>query len=72
MFDGGAGRLDHALAHPALLPRIGGAAVWHTNSDELRLLDYREDRPPGLYVPDPFRASDHDPLIVGLFPEPAD
>lgn len=77
--DGAAGRLDHALAMPALLPRVSGAAVWHINADEPALLDYNlEGRAPGCarcapdaYRPDPFRSSDHDPVIVGLRRESA-
>jgi len=69
VFDGTAGRLDHALASADLLPEVGGAVVWHTNSDEPRLLDYRLGNPPEGYAPDPFRASDHDPVLVGLFPD---
>jgi len=67
-FDGMAGRLDHALVRADGLPKVAHAAVWNTNSVELPLLDYRKDNPAGLYVPGPFRASDHDPVLVGLFP----
>lgn len=69
VFDGKAGRLDHALARTDLLPHVGGAGVWHTNADEPRILDYRASNPPERYAPDPFRASDHDPVLVGLFPD---
>jgi hypothetical protein len=73
VFDGEAGRLDHALASPALLARATGAGVWHANADEPSVLDYRSANPPEVQEPDPFRASDHDPILVGLFapPEPA-
>jgi len=70
VFDGAAGRLDHLLARADLLPRVGGAAVWHANADEPRIFDHRLDNPSERFAPDPFRASDHDPLLVGLFPEP--
>jgi len=69
VFSGAAGRLDHALASPALLPEVADAAVWHTNADEASLLDYELGNPPPLYARDPFRASDHDPLLLGLFPD---
>jgi predicted extracellular nuclease len=69
VFDGEAGRLDHALASASLLPFVGGAGVWHTNADEPPPLDYRAGNSPNLYAPDPFRASDHDPVWVGLFPD---
>jgi predicted extracellular nuclease len=73
VFDGQAGRLDHALASPALLPQVTAAQEWHINADEPALLDYDEDfNPPGYYAPDAFRASDHDPVVVALaLPEPA-
>jgi predicted extracellular nuclease len=69
VFDGAAGRLDHALASPALVPLAHGAAVWHANSDELPLFGYREENPPEWFAPDPVRAADHDPVLVDLFPD---
>ncbi|HKA14680.1 MAG TPA: ExeM/NucH family extracellular endonuclease [Myxococcota bacterium] len=69
VFDGAAGRLDHALASPELARLAGGAAVWHANSDEPPLFDYREDNPPPAYVANAYRASDHDPVLVDLFPD---
>lgn len=46
-------------------------ADWHINSDEPTVLDYNtEFKTPGqilsLYGPEPFRTSDHDPVLVGL------
>jgi predicted extracellular nuclease len=69
IFDGQAGRLDHALGRTDLLPMVGRAGVWHTNADEPRILDHRSSNPPERYAPDAFRASDHDPVLVGLFPD---
>lgn len=69
VFDGQAGRLDYALAREDLLPFVSGAGVWNINADEPRVFDYQLDNPPERYAPDPFRASDHDPVIVGLFPD---
>ncbi|WP_307848442.1 ExeM/NucH family extracellular endonuclease [Microbispora oryzae] len=67
LFDGLSGELDHALAGHGLLKRVTGAAIWHVNSDEARILDYNtEFNPPALYAPDAFRSSDHDPLLIGL------
>ncbi|MBG0829898.1 ExeM/NucH family extracellular endonuclease [Planomonospora sp. ID67723] len=67
LFDGQLGELDHALAGSQLLKRVTGATIWHINSDETRSLDYNmEYNPPGLYAPDAFRSSDHDPVIIGL------
>ncbi|WP_127932585.1 ExeM/NucH family extracellular endonuclease [Nonomuraea polychroma] len=67
VFDGLAGELDHALVGKQLLKRVTGATIWHINADEPRILDYNtEYNPPGLYKPDAYRSSDHDPLVVGL------
>ena len=67
VFDGHSGELDHALAAADLIDNVTGAAVWHINSDEASILDYNtETNPPALYAPDAYRASDHDPIVVGL------
>lgn len=67
VFDGNSGELDHALASPDFMDNITGAIIWHINADEPLILDYNtEFNPPGLYVPDAYRTSDHDPLLVGL------
>ncbi|NLX11334.1 MAG: ExeM/NucH family extracellular endonuclease [Chloroflexi bacterium] len=71
IYFGEAGTLDYALASSTLAPQVVGAAVWHINADEPPALDYNvEYKTPGqvtsFYRPDPFRSSDHDPLIVGL------
>lgn len=75
-FDGAWGRLDHALATPALAAQVASAATWPGNADEPPALGYEAGfKSPAqlasLYAPDPFRASDHDPVVVGLgLPEP--
>ncbi|GGL24805.1 ExeM/NucH family extracellular endonuclease [Planomonospora parontospora] len=67
LFEGQVGELDHALVGRELLKRVTGATIWHINSDEPRALDYNmEYNPPGLYRPDAFRSSDHDPVVIGL------
>lgn len=71
VFDGQFGHLDHALASSSLLPMITGATAWHINADEPRVLDYNVEFKSALqieewYSPEPFRSSDHDPIIVGL------
>lgn len=69
VFDGQAGALDHAFASPALAEQVTGAAAWHINADEAPLFDYNLEfgRSPALFdAASPFRASDHDPLLVGL------
>jgi len=68
-FDGQRGVLDHALASASLAPQVAGAAEWHINADEPPLLDYNLEVPrdPGLFDgSSPRRASDHDPLVVGI------
>ncbi|MCA9432446.1 MAG: DNA degradation protein EddB, partial [Candidatus Omnitrophica bacterium] len=67
VIDGEAGSLDHALASPSLFARVEGAAEWHINADEPSVYDYNEEfNPPMFYSPDPYRSSDHDPLLIGL------
>ncbi len=71
VFDGQWGSLDHALASSSLLGQATGAAAWSINADEPNVLDYNTNfksagQVAGLYAPDAFRSSDHDPLIVGL------
>jgi hypothetical protein len=70
VFDGQLGYLDYALANAALLPRVTGTTIWHINADEADLIDYdttyKQDAQDALWAPDQYRASDHDPVIVGL------
>lgn len=68
VFQGQAGRLDHALAGRAVAARVVDAGVWHINADELPEFDYDGDARSGrrLYAPDPFRSSDHDPVWIDL------
>ncbi len=65
-----AGYLDHALATASLLPQVTGAAVWHINADEPPYLDYNLENKTrdqqALNAGTPYRASDHDPVVVGL------
>jgi len=71
VYKGEAGCLDHALASSTLAEQVSGAGVWHINADEPPVLGYQtayksDDQIASLYSPDPYRSSDHDPLIVGL------
>ncbi len=59
------GYLDHGLASATMTGQVTGADFWHVNADEPSGLDYNNFNQPGLYNPDPFRSSDHDPVIVG-------
>src|SRR3546814_11254491 len=53
VWDGMAGRLDHALVSPALAPAVRGAAEWHNNADEETAQGYP------IGEAGPWRASDH-------------
>jgi hypothetical protein len=67
VFDGAAGYLDHVLATASLHAQTIGATHWHINADEPLALDYNQEfNPPELYFPDAYRASDHDPALLGL------
>ena len=70
VFDGQFGYLDYALSSSALTEQVTGTTEWHINADEPDLLDYdtsfKSDAQDAIYAPDPYRASDHDPVVVGL------
>jgi len=72
VFDGQVGYLDHALAlvNSSLYDDITGVAPWHINADEPDLIDYdmtfKEPAQDALYAPDPYRSSDHDPVLIGM------
>ena len=71
VFDGFVGALDHALGSSSLQGQVSRADKWHINSDEPSILDYNTNfKTPGqitsLYSAEPYRASDHDPVIIGL------
>lgn len=71
VFDGQWGYLDYQLASPSLLAQVSGADDLHINSDEPTILDYNTEfktvgQQASLYAPDPYRTSDHDPVLTGL------
>lgn len=71
VFDGQKGYLDHALGDEPMLYQVAGVAPWAINADEVDLLDYNMDfkspwQDANLFAPDPYRSSDHDPIVVGL------
>ena len=70
-FNGKLGYLDHALVTPTLYPQVTGITVWHINADEPVAINYNVEGKSHsqlntLYSPDPYRSSDHDPLLIGL------
>ena len=70
VFDGMSGYLDHALANQAAETTIVDARAWHINADEADIFDYdmtyKKAAEQELYSPDPYRSSDHDPVVVSL------
>lgn len=67
VFFGRSAALDHALANTALASRVAGVAYWAINADEPPLAGPgRGASAPEGFRPDPFRSSDHDPLLVTL------
>lgn len=75
VFDGTAGRLDHAISTAPMSPKLAGALHWHINADEQLSYDYNFEfkqpacptcAPDPYNGSDPYRSSDHDPLVIGL------
>ncbi|MFO7859339.1 MAG: ExeM/NucH family extracellular endonuclease [Ectothiorhodospiraceae bacterium] len=65
VYDGVAGTLDYALGNRALVRRTRGAGVWHSNADEPPVVGY-QGRLAETAGGTPYRASDHDPVLVGI------
>ena len=69
VFDGYTGTLDYGFANDTLMDKVTGAAIWEINSPEPDAIDYNLDfgRDPAIFDGDTvWRASDHDPLLIGL------
>jgi len=71
-FSGAAGYLDYVLVSNSLAAQIGGIAEWHNNADEPLVLDYNlefisANQQKEFYAADAYRASDHDPALMGIF-----
>ncbi len=77
VFDGNAGYLDHAITTSEMASKVAFATHWHINADESLVYDYNvEFKAPAVtcgglcpadsYAVDPYKASDHDPVIMGL------
>ncbi|MGH8823013.1 MAG: ExeM/NucH family extracellular endonuclease [Jiangellaceae bacterium] len=64
VFDALSGSLDHAMATDALTGKVTGLAHWNINAVES--FAYQYDGDPALYAVNPFRSSDHDPLVLGI------
>ncbi|MFN7900102.1 MAG: hypothetical protein ACK5N0_10650, partial [Synechococcaceae cyanobacterium] len=75
-FNGQWGSLDHMLASSSLAAQLGSARKWWINSDEAVVLDYNTEfksasQISSFYNADPFRSSDHDPLLAGFLLNPS-
>ncbi len=71
VYNAEAGCLDHVLASASLVAKVTGATVWHINADEPPVLGYSTqykapDQVDLLYRNDPYRSSDHDPILIGV------
>ena len=77
VFNGTSGRLDQAITNSTLSPKVTGVSEWHINADSPLVIDYNLEfkQPacptcnPDYYldtVNTPYRASDHDPIVIGL------
>ena len=67
VYFGQCGSLDHAFATPSFAKDVTGVSIWHINADEPRFLDYNQEyNPHAIYSPDPYRSSDHDPILIGI------
>ncbi|MGF1663812.1 MAG: ExeM/NucH family extracellular endonuclease [Kineosporiaceae bacterium] len=64
-FDQRDGNLDHALASTAAAAKVTGVDIWQVNAAEPFAYQY-DSGVPALYSPDPYRASDHNPVVVGF------
>ncbi len=81
VFDGYSGRLDHAITNAGFSPRVVRTALWPINADEQIAYDYNLEFKQPLCATcapdpanrlDPFRSSDHDPILVVIdFAAPA-
>ena len=67
-YGGMVGSLDHVLASPAAAGIVTGSDIWEINAHEPVGLEYsrHNHNVVDLYAADPYRASDHNPELVGL------
>jgi uncharacterized repeat protein (TIGR01451 family) len=69
VFDGQWGYLDYAFANASMATQITDVADWHVNADEPRAYDYNDWNLASFWDGTmPYRAADHDPILVGITP----
>lgn len=70
VYRGEAGTLDDAFLSPSLAAHLAGASYWHIDADESPLVAQGGwggvDGSGAAAAASPYRASDHDPLLLGL------
>lgn len=69
VYKGRTGSLDHALASKSMAKQLTLFQHWNINADEPAVLDYNiefksKTQQESLYAPDPYRSSDHDPVLI--------
>ena len=64
VFNSLSGSLDHAMSTASLTAKVTGLAHWSINAVESFVYQYDGD--PDLYAVNPYRSSDHDPLVLGI------
>lgn len=70
VFRGGAGTLDYGFASAGMAARVADATIWHINADEPPVFGFDGRLADDPAAEGPYRASDHDPLLLGIDPEP--
>ncbi|WP_166996681.1 ExeM/NucH family extracellular endonuclease [Paramicrobacterium fandaimingii] len=67
-YGGAVGSLDYIFASPAADATVTGQDIWNINSAESVALEYSRYNynVTNFYAPDVYRASDHDPMLVGI------
>lgn len=63
-FNWRSGNLDHAMLSASAEAKMTGVTIWQVNAAEP--FAYQYDGDPDLYAPYAYRASDHNPIVVGF------
>ena len=67
-YSGEVGSLDHVFANAAALGDVTGVDIWNINADESVAFEYSRTNynVTNFYRANQFRASDHDPEVIGI------
>ncbi len=67
-FSGLSGSLDHVLANAPAMSDVVGADIWNINAPESIAFEYSRfnNNVTNFHQSGPYRASDHDPMVVGI------